>query len=280
VKVVALLVRLPAIVNGAAPVSFQVAPEFRIISPVKVLVPVLASVKVPATVVVPVTVSVQVFVAPVAKVVPEPTERFPPMVMAAAVVTEAVPLRVRFVTVVPALSVFAPEPERVRLANAFVPVMVCAAPFRLTVPVFAVNVPLLDQPPPTTIVPASPKIVPELIKPPITVRVPEKVPAGGAALIVPPFVKLPLTIKVAAPEIVSAAAVPVPVVPTEILLHTAAPFIVGYEVNPLGIVTLVIASGTDPQDQLPGVVHNPSRAAPVQRPGVQPLELTLITPVF
>jgi len=64
-------------------------------SPVNVLAPLLASVKVPLTEVVPVTPNVQVFVAPVAKVVPLPTLRFPPMTSAAAVVDCTVPLRVR-----------------------------------------------------------------------------------------------------------------------------------------------------------------------------------------
>ena len=65
-------------------------------SPVKVLVAVLASVRVPESDVVPVTVRVQVLVVPVAKVVPDPTARFPEIVKAAPVVAKAVRFKDKF----------------------------------------------------------------------------------------------------------------------------------------------------------------------------------------
>ena len=55
VKVVALLVKLPAKLIEAIPVSFQTPPELRVTSLVNVFVPTPARVKVPVIDVVPVT---------------------------------------------------------------------------------------------------------------------------------------------------------------------------------------------------------------------------------
>ena len=102
----------------------------------------------------------------------------------------------------------------------------------------------------------------------ITVPVPPTKPAAPLE-----FVQFPLTVNATAPDRVTEV-----VDPMEILLHTAAADIVGPVATLFGIVTLVIASGTDPHDQLPGVLHNPSAVPLVHSPGVQPLELTLTTP--
>ena len=217
-----------------AALSVHDAPVLTVTKPTKVLTGFVAFEKTidplvpPPTVVVPLTVNKN---PADVKVVPSPIERFPPMVIVATVVVAAVPLKERFpVTEVPELNVLAPLPERVRLANALVPVMVCAPPAKFTVPVPAVNVPVLDQ--------------------------------------------FPFTVKVTAPVSVSVALVPI-----VILLHVTEPVILGYLGAPVGIETLVIASGTEPHDQLVAVLQLVS-VAPVHKPGVQPLGLTFNTPVF
>ena len=111
VKVVALLVKLPAKEYAAIPVSFQTAPALRVTSPVNVLALVPPSVKVPVTDVVPVTPIVKL--EPVVNVVPVPILRLPPTVNPTTVVAVAVPLKVKSppIEVIEALSVFGPLPE-------------------------------------------------------------------------------------------------------------------------------------------------------------------------
>ena len=86
------------------------------------------------------------------------------------------------------------------------------------------------------------------------------------------FVQFPLTVKVTAPERVTEV-----VDPIVMLLHTAAAEIVG-PVTPFGIFTLVIASGTDPQDQLSALFQLVSEA-PVHSPGVHGVAERFKTPV-
>ena len=65
------------------------------------------------------------------KVVPSPTERFPPMVMAATVVRAEVPFNVRLPpTELPALKFTAPAPEKVRFLKVFVPVIMGVDPVK------------------------------------------------------------------------------------------------------------------------------------------------------
>jgi len=232
--IVGVVVIPPRKTGVTAAFSVHDAPVLTVTKPTKVLNGPVALEKTidplvpPPTVVVPFTVNAK---PADVNVVPSPIERLPPMVMVATVVVDAVPLKDKLpVTEVAALKVFAPLPERVRLANALVLVMVCAPPPKLTVPVPAVNVPVLDQ--------------------------------------------FPFTVKVTAPVSVRVALVAI-----VILLQTAEAVMLGYLGAPVGIETLVIASGTEPHDQFDAVLQLVS-VAPVHKPGVQPPELTFKTPLF
>ena len=105
----------PKIVLLAIPVSFQLPPASMRTLPVKVFSPVVARVSVPSTVVVPGTVKVP----PVINVFPVPILReliAVPMVNEDAVVTVAVPFRVRLFPIVEvALRVVDPALPKVRL---------------------------------------------------------------------------------------------------------------------------------------------------------------------
>ena len=92
---VALFVKFPAIEYVELAVSFQIAPVFKEMSPVNVFAPVLARANVPPIVVVPVTPKVKVVAVGIVRVVPDPIDKFPAIVVLATVVAVAVPLKVK-----------------------------------------------------------------------------------------------------------------------------------------------------------------------------------------
>ncbi|MDP2983175.1 MAG: hypothetical protein Q8O92_07590 [Candidatus Latescibacter sp.] len=191
-------------------------------------------------------------------------------------------------------NVFTPEPESVRLLYVNTP-PVCAAPFKFTVPVDAVNVPDAKFPP-TFIVPASVNVildcaaVPEVVMAPVTLTVPVEsdnvqyqpaVALPGIAMLAALNVPVPTSIVLvsAVGEVIVialvTASVPglVIVIPlvnvafalTVILAHTA-PAAFTVTTTPLLIVTASVEIGVAAEPAVPPAVV--AHIAPVQLPVV------------